>query len=347
MTKHIMFPSIDQFRSTVKKVKDRAKDAGISRPTIRFRGSIKLHGTNCGLSAFASDPTNYWVQSRTSVISKENDNYGFANHVAENDATYKIVLASVTDLFEKNGAIGPNSVVTIFGEWCGGNIQQGVALTQLSKMFVAFGACVSNGVNDFGETRFTWLDPAQLKLAFGFLVKNIYDFTTYVIDIDFAAPEKAQNQLADTTRAVEANCPFGAAFGVNGIGEGVVYTAFPCDNPHIIFKLDDLTFKVKGAQHSVSKVKTLASVDVEAISSVKEFVASVATDARLKQGVQALKSNSLAISNRNTGAFLKWVTNDVIKEESDTMSANGLDVKKVMPVLSAFARDWYLNNLEE
>lgn len=359
-----MFPSIEQFRTTVKKVSDRASHASIPRPTINFTGTVKLHGSNAAVSCSLGNVNSYWAQSRSNIITPEDDNAGFASFVKKEEETFKILLASAADTyFGTVGAGSDQSIISIFGEWCGGNIQKGVALENLPKMFVIFGITVSSGTNDFGETMHHWFDRHEvdtvmrsmvIKLPDGGItlhsmpdtIKCIFYFPTWKIAIDFAAPELVQNKLGEITQAVEECCPVSAALGVNGTGEGVVWSAFACDNPHLTIRLDDLNFKVKGEKHSVSKVKTLASVDVEKISSIKEFVASVVTEARLLQGMQTLKQQGLAITNKNTGAFIKWVTADVIKEEADTITGNGLDLKEIMPVVSRVARDWFLTHLE-
>ncbi len=43
------FPSIEQFRHAVRAVRDRASFNGTPVPTLRFRGTVKLHGTNAGI----------------------------------------------------------------------------------------------------------------------------------------------------------------------------------------------------------------------------------------------------------------------------------------------------------
>jgi hypothetical protein len=93
-------------------------------------------------------------------------------------------------------------------------------------------------------------------------------------------------------------------------------------------------------------VKTLASPNIEHIENIKKFVGYAVTESRLNQGLDYLREQHLEIDTKNTGAFLKWISNDVMKEESDTMSANGLDIKHVGSALSKKAREWFMNHLE-
>jgi hypothetical protein len=66
-------------------------------------------------------------------------------------------------------------------------------------------------------------------------------------------PQLVQNTLSELTMAVEEECPVAKAFGFSGVG--IVWSVNVNGTIH--------RFKVKGELHSSSKVKTLASVDVE------------------------------------------------------------------------------------
>ena len=44
------------------------------------------------------------------------------------------------------------------------------------------------------------------------------------------------------------------------------------------------------------------------------------------------------------GDFLRWIVNDVIKEEQDTIIENQLDPKKINSAISNKARLWFFNN---
>ena len=169
---------------------------------------------------------------------------------------------------------------------------------------------------------------------------NQYD--TWEIEIDFSQPESVQNELGKFTTEVELRCPVGATHGIEGTGEGIVWKAASLVDYGSDFYIDDLIFKVKGEKHSITKVKTLASVDIEKVNSIKQFVDNVLTNARLTQGIQSLKELGLEPTIENTGAFLKWIGSDVIKEESDTMEGNELDRKDVMPIINREARQWYM-----
>ena len=191
-------------------------------------------------------------------------------------------------------------------------------------MFVVFGCKVDDN----------WIDFERFDNEQG--IYNINQFPTYSIDIDFNQPELAQNKLIEMTMQVEDECPVGKYFGVSGVGEGIV---FKCN-----YNGQQYTFKSKGEKHSASKVKTIASVNVDEINSINEFVDYVLTESRLQQGIDKLKETGKTVDQKSTGDYLKWIVGDVLKEENDTIVANQLDVKKVCSAISNKARIWYFQN---
>ena len=316
------FPSIEQFRNIIRQVREQHDYQGKSEtnepvyqhvspyPTIKFKGTTKLHGTNAGIVLYNDGTMSF--QSRERVLSLTDDNAGFM---------YAMIGKQLEFLFE---GISFNDSVAIYGEWCGQGIQKGVAIAQLPKMFVIFACKV-----DDKWVEFTKSDPDQL-------IFNINDFKTWEIDIDFNQPELSQNQLIDWTLEVENECPVGKQFGITGIGEGIVFSA--------IWNNQQLSFKSKGEKHSASKVKIISSVNVDEINSINEFVDYVLTDSRLQQGLDKLKEMGKEISQKSTGDFLRWIVNDVIKEEQDTIVQNKLDLKKINSAISNKARIWFFQN---
>jgi hypothetical protein len=241
----------------------------------------------------------------------------------------------------------------IFGEWCGGNIQKNVAICGLPKMFVIFKVRVREeivttteneataDVNEQENTKYSfWLEPKEWSHIKWHekLIYNIYDFPIYEIDIDFQSPILSQNKLAEITQEVERQCPVGTYFNKTGIGEGVVWTEWAQTR-------GTLTFKVKGEQHSVSKVKTLARVDTEKLANIQEFIDYACTENRLLQGLDYLREQQLTIEMKNVGTFLKWIVNDIIKEEKDTMKESNIDPKDIGRAVQHKAKTWFQQHL--
>jgi hypothetical protein len=164
------------------------------------------------------------------------------------------------------------------------------------------------------------------------------------MDIDFEKPEVAQNELVKLTMDVENQCPVGKYFGIDGanpdkstLGEGIVWEHINDKQRYI--------FKVKGEKHSSSKVKKLATVDIEEIEDIKSFVEYAVTENRMLQGIEKLKEMHIPIDIKSTGDYLRWIVGDVIKEESDTIIANQINVKKLNGYISQKARPFWMNYL--
>jgi hypothetical protein len=129
---------------------------------------------------------------------------------------------------------------------------------------------------------------------------------------------------------------------INSVGEGIVWQ--PVQEGLKDWNTSDAWFKVKGSMHSVSKVKTLAPVDVEAINSINEFVETYVSENRLKQGIDKLTEMGLDISVKNLGEFIRWVFNDIMKEEADTVVANQINPKTLGGPIATKARKWFMAN---
>lgn len=336
--KMIKFPEIVQFRQIIRQVTDQARysgkdengdaifDASRVLPTLTFTGTVKLHGTNAGVTLTRDG--DMYAQSRENVITTENDNAGFAFFVESNKENFKNLFSTL----EFRDA----DHITICGEWAGGNIQKGVAINGLPKMFVIFGVKMSYKDDEANVNYFLTDDETKHLKNVDERIYNILDFETYTIDIDFNDPKMIQNKLIELTLAVEAECPVGKVLGNVGTGEGIVWK---CDTEH-----GTIRFKVKGEKHSSSKVKKLAPVDTEKLNSIREFAEYSVTESRLEQAIEKVfTSVNEEIDIRKMGNFLRWITNDIIKEEMDTLKDNGLEPKEITKAVSNIARQWFLD----
>jgi hypothetical protein len=333
--KFYSFPDIEQFRSVIHAVHYRTRitgkdengdaifDESIPLPTLKFRGSVKLHGTNAGIIFAKNDEGifEFYVQSRSNIITPVKDNAGFATFVGTNPV-WKLLELLVIDEDELD------SVVRIYGEWCGGSVQKGVALNKLDKMFVIFAIKV-------GERWVNDNDLKEVKLPEN-KIYNILDYPTYEIEIDFNDPKFAANKMGELVEEVEKECPVGKAFGVEGVGEGIVWM---CQTEG--WEGSRFWFKTKGDEHKGTKTKEKVPIDVERVNSMKALVEIVVTEPRLLQGIDYLRQENIPIERKNLGVFLKWVFNDVVKEELETIVANGFEPKEISGAISNKARDWF------
>lgn len=312
---NVKFPSIQQFRNTVSQLR---RLEGVDN--VEYVGYTKLHGTNA--TVIVDENFNLYPQSKARILTIESDNAGFAQYVQDYANKFE---AMAQEILESH----PEAKLPIImcGEFAGSNIQRGVALNGLPKFFSLFG--YGNVVNESIE----WLPFDHCIGQYNPVIYNISQFGAHYVTIDPTNPAEVQNQLVDLTVKIENECPAGMYFGISGVGEGVVWRPLDAD----LVKNKDLWFKVKGEKHSSSKVRTLASVDPEVAKSISEFVDYVTTESRLDQGITEVGGADLA----NTGAFLKWVNTDIIKEESDTLAASGLEFKDVAKAISRKAAAYF------
>jgi len=317
MKKFVAFPSIEQFRQVVREVKLNTDYKGKDEdgkavyrqeglyPTISFMGTVKIHGTN---AAVCFDGNELWCQSRSNIIDPVKDNAGFANYVHSKRVMYSsLLLKSYKALSLESG-----DILAVYGEWAGGNIQKGVAVSGLEKFFAVFGVRIISG------DEYRWVHPNvwhQMICADGVQdghgaqgLYSIYDFPHHTMTIDFNCPEEAQNKLGELTLQIEEECPVGKYFGSNGVGEGCVWTAYRENG-------DQYCFKVKGELHSNSKVKVLAAVDTEKVANVKAMAEMVCTENRMTQGRDWIVTQEGLDAGLpvNLGAFLKWLNGDIFK----------------------------------
>lgn len=337
--KFIKFPSIEQYRNIVKKINDKSNFSGLdndgkptfnlyaNKPTIKFIQTVKIHGTNAGITLTKNGE--YGQQSRNRIITVDNDNYGFALWC--NDQERKDYITRFLQTFlDRDERVRQ---VTIYGEYAGQGVFETVAIGKIPKSFYAFSLTLS-----YTDDK-TWTLP--LESLKGFISEelnlfNILMFDHKEVNIDFNNPDLAINDIILDTNLVEKECPVGKYFGVSGVGEGVV----------LVSEWGEYIFKSKGDKHSVSKVKSLSKVDVDMQNNIEEFVNRVVTVNRLEQGLEYLKEMQMELSPKSTGSYIKWVTEDVKKEELDTILANQLDFKVLQHQIGKVSKGYFFSYLD-
>lgn len=395
----VRFSSIGQYRDIITSVAKIASHNNEPLPTLRFRGLVKLHGTN---AAIVYDPTTksetndgIQIQSRNNVygpITKNNvqekdqgkdhgkDQGKEAGHMGFNEFAHQPEIVKLVEyIYEcctNSHSTNEHKIMIIYGEWAGKGIMKNVAISEFEKGFYIFGilcyplktvtsqnvsaedkaaedkeqskpARDLNEVDDEkidldtpqGNGQGNWYDIANLKLPPGAAkvrLFNLMDFEHWELDIDFKDPKAVQNRIVEITNQVEKVCPVGYALGTSGIGEGVVWQTE--------WKGYRLLFKVKGTQHSISKVKTLASVDPEEHASIHSFLEYAVTENRVDQALHEVglkKGGTSSLKMSDIGELMKWITNDILKEESDVLKKSNLEWSKVSKPVVNRARSMF------
>lgn len=318
------FSSIGRFRNVVTGVSRYSHDRGLSLPTYDYIGTVKLHGTNAGIRRTASGKI--VPQSRSRILDISSDNYGFAMYVQSN-------LEAITNLFDKYFVDGQD--VTIYGEWCGEGIQSNVALSQLEKHFVLFNFRVD------GDYQFDNY-PINVDIQDNDAgVYNIFQAPHYEVKVDFSEPTNAIHEMNELTDSIDNVCPWGEFRGVTGHGEGLVWIPRQCP------EISDLWFKTKGGKHSGKpKVKGIkAKMSVEEANSIAECMQLVLPEWRLQQGITHLNDEFYLMEMSSIGPYLKWIAQDVLKEEIDTIVENGLEWKQMHKAINRRARQYFIDHL--
>jgi hypothetical protein len=292
---------------------------------VLYMAKVKLHGTNAAV--IVSVDGSIYCQSRTGIITPENDNAGFA----------RWVMLNKRDWHQAKGHI-------IYGEWCGPGIQKGVAISEIAtKSFVVFAAKPLDGSD------ILIVEPEELSaLVAG--IPSVYVLPWYwpnVLPIDWSqSAESLQapvNVINKGVAAIEAEDPWvKATFGVKGTGEGLVF--YPVSEQHLGFaNFSNLVFKAKGEKHKNIKTAAPAQVNPEVAASVEAFVELVLTPARLEQGATSVGGYDM----KQTGKFVAWCLADVQKETTDELEASQLDWKQVQKPLGDKARAWFLEQAKK
>lgn len=294
-------------------------------PKITYRAKIKLDGTNGGVQIFSDGRVA--VQSRSQIITPENDNLGFAAWVSQN-----------IDFF---AALASAEHATIFGEWCGKGIQKRTAVSACDRKIFAVFAVQFGG--ESGKLAKLEIHPDKIA---EFLQKHpdifVLPFYGEPIVLDFGDRtqlESAVEILNQAVNTVETVDPWvKETFGIEGIGEGLVL--FP-ESDELAERLSyaELLFKAKGEKHQAVKTKQPVQIDPEVAKNIDDFVNLFVTPARLEQGVTAVSDGKFEMVK--IGAFLQWFTADVQKESAAELEAAQLTWKEVNKAVMNVAKKWY------
>ena len=348
-TIHYKFPHIEQLRNILVALKHEYQnpvqttdgwvfDETLPLPTIMFEGTVKLHGSNCAI-VINSDGTIY-AQSRETILTPQSDYKGFAKFVADINPNE---LYDMLPFELREEAHQRNVPLIIYGEWCGQGIQGGVGISQLPKMFVIFAMKI-------GEK---WCDPYEFcKITLPSKnIRNVYEAPGLdnAIKIDFNnISEDLLSELGKLTEDIEKECPFAKLFGISGIGEGIVWRSLMEKNR----EGDPWLFKTKGEKHKNVKETKVVQLNPDVAASNAEVVSSVLTEQRLSQGIEKLGEMGLEVSKKNTPAFLKWIQDDIRRENRDLIEAlklNEIEALKLNEVaenalfrdIQKQAREWF------
>jgi hypothetical protein len=294
---------------------------------IQYRGKVKLHGMNGGI-LITKDQV--YTQSRKTFI-----NNGLAFFVNDHKDYFLSLFPTDKDV----------DFIVIFGEWCGGDVQKGVALSKLKqKIFVIFSI-------QFG-TKSAMFDPDRIQ---EFMTKNgqelpnhfyILPYHTDILEVnynDINANEHVINEINNMVNLIDREDPWVLkTFGVKGAGEGLVmYPLTFAEDGHISIEIFfGFLFKAKGEKHRSYVAEKSVQVKATSVDSINDYVNLMVTESRLEQGEKEIGGFQ---NQSSIASFIKWLANDVKEEGKDELSASNLEWKDVNAAVTKRAREWWLN----
>ncbi|TNE47310.1 MAG: hypothetical protein EP343_20325 [Deltaproteobacteria bacterium] len=334
----VKWTSIQQLpnlRVNLEKVKEREGDSFVY-PVLTFKGKIKLDGSNAAVQL--SPDGSVVAQSRTRLLTVEDDNYQFAQWV-EAHRDYFAALGK---------SLGP---AIVFGEWCGKGIQRKVAIAGIDRRVLAVFA-IQYGDHNTNEATID-IEPARIRSLLPDH-PDIFVLPWYKesITLDFGNTEtlqEASQTLNEWVEAVETRDPWVSEnFGVDGVGEGLVmypYLEEAKTQPIPRDPCTDFMFKAKGEKHRVVRQKQAVQIDPEVAKHVDDFVAMFVTPARLEQAIGETCERPLTM--KELGGFLKWIGHDIQKESVAELEASGLEWKQVSKPAMNAARQWFFQEIKQ
>lgn len=337
MQKIYKFPSIERFHN--KCVMARSVPIGMQD----FLVKPKLHGTNVSIILPPGKAEHSQVQGRRNTFSLDQDHYGFAKWWFESENVHQV--ENKTDY-----------TIVIVGEWCGRGIQKKDAITKLPRKIFAVFALYYYDDNVYelvnGAVRpkpvKVLTEPSMIEMVLRAL--GYRDFSdTKIIDVvktmsfnfnDTDHVETAKHVLSEMVEdTAKKDAWVYERFGIEGPGEGFVICP-RTEDPELYARW---TFKVKTAAHEGKNGKSSVSSSPTVSPTVAHFVGQFANEARFEQAVEELGGREV-MTTKYIGPFLKWVSQDILKESKDELVASKLAWKDVSKPITHASREWFLKN---
>jgi RNA ligase len=322
----VEYPETKQFDAFRK---DYLKTRGEDDPDeLEFHGTVKIHGTN--ITIVYTSPETWTIHSRHRQLFPSNDLYSCYATLSQ---------APLHELAAQVSAIHPWKQLLLAGEWAGKGIQKHVGVCHLPHLYTIFNLKIDGNWHDIRTFQSVSL-PANR-------IFNICDFRTYTLTVRMTSLEdvrRADNQMVACVEEIDVKCPVAEKFDILGKGEGIVFTAFPC-NPSPQLR----NFKIKGPSFQMVNSSKISHLPTETAAKISAFVEYAVSDARLDQGMEYLAEMGIPVEGRSTGKYISWVVRDVLKEEGYVIEEMGLGgmMKEVRVAVTGVVREGWKKRLKE
>ncbi|KAK3644325.1 hypothetical protein LTR22_015235 [Elasticomyces elasticus] len=288
-----------------------------------FIGTTKLHGTHADILIKATGEISLQSRNRTD-LSVANDNLGFAAFCLARELAIRRLAARILDrsrTLHHTSELGEE--VLLAGEWIGSGIQRGVAISKLEKSFVLCSIRIEN--------KRSW--------------EHIEDYAD-IFNTQKVYTTSAKPEAKILTLGVADACPFGKAMGVDGKGEGIVWTPSRLSD---LPNTEDFWLKTKEEHFrsvAVPQRKEKLPESADAREKAKAFAELNCTEGRLEQAWAYLLEMGVGRDMKGMSTFLGWMTKDIEVEEKREIESGGFG-RMWKGEVARVAKVWYERKLVE
>lgn len=217
----------------------------------------------------------------------------------------------------------PITQYAIYGEYAGRGIQRHVGVDEIPRFYSIFAVMINRTFLPASIWKDTLHIPDQR-------VWNAYDFPCFEVPVDWSSMTgvyECLTVLTEKTLEVERQCPVAKQFGVEGTGEGVVWSVegvFEVAGGNVK-QMDSpkrsIIFKTKGHEHvagnktDVNDLTEKLTRESKLQSRLELFLELVLTPGRYAQGFDYLMEMNIPTTMSSVKKYQTWILEDIIKEE--------------------------------
>lgn len=306
-------------------------DRNICLPTVTCRGTIKIDGTNIGIS---ENHNVRQIQSKNKFIT-DVDHYDILSFTRMHESNFNYIFNLIYNYY----GYSSNYTYYVFGEYFGKNISGNTtAISNIDRKFYIFDGYITNESNEI----ITYFSKEFLTLLHGQDIVNSYMFPNYEILLNLNDPSQSIEQINTILNKIKHNCPVGKYFDQTGSCEGIVWEFYTEKNIRYQFKTKTSKFLVV----KPTKKKNQIIIDPEIINSINDFLNYAITENRLSQGIREICQDS-QVTSKHIRPFIDWFINDIQTEEIQTITKNNLPQKELNREIANKAREYILNIINQ
>lgn len=349
MFKHLSFPSIGSLATITKDF----QYIGVDQ--VDYLGVVKLDGSNLSVVYHADGSMHFQSREMLLPVDGEADVYGFRSAMAAPERLKQLrqAFAAVAAYVSDVGGMAADSIfpITVYGEWAGKGVTRRTPVGRLPTAWYPFAIRFSAFDTDSSDKPIWSPLPLQIaclrvfaeQFAEPALVRSIFDFPTVALSLSATDPQGTQDRVDALVQPIEQQCPFGAAHGIAGGGEGWVFRPVgPFGNNARYW------FKAKTLAHRETKNHFARHVSAEEQAKREQVDALVRDhlpEARLERGLRHLVESGQPLAKVSTGAFVRWLIEDVARDAEAQMREHQIDTRDLSTPIARVAGPWFVKQL--